>query len=218
MIGSIRGTVIDREPAFDKGNNEILVETGGVGYRIVVTPATMASVSLDAEMFLYIHHHHWEADQKLFGFPTRDERNAFEGLLGAHKVGPGLALAILATYPPAELARVLANDDLDSLCEVPGVGKKTAQRLLVDLKSTLVLPTLDTAEGDPIDLTDSGLRSAVLSDVRDALEALGYGSDDIRSAVGALDPADIDAAGADLAKSGSGPLLKKALRALAAGA
>ncbi len=216
MIGSIRGTVIDREPAFDKGNNEILVETGGVGYRIVVTPATMAAVSLDAEMFLYIHHHHWEADQKLFGFPTRDERNAFEGLLGAHKVGPGLALAILATYPPAELAQVLANDDVDSLCEVPGVGKKTAQRLLVDLKSTLVLPTLDTTDGEPIDLTDGGARSAVLSDVRDALEALGYGTDEIKSAVAALDQADIETATEP--GTGSGGLLKKALRALAAGA
>lgn len=218
MIGSIRGTVIDREPAFEKGNNEVLVETAGVGYRIVVTPATMASVSLDAELFLFIHHHHWEADQKLFGFPTRDERNAFEGLLGAHKVGPGLALAILATYPPVELARVLANDDVDSLCEVPGVGKKTAQRLLVDLKSTLVLPTLDTADGEPIDLTDSAIRSAVVSDVRDALDALGYGTDQIKAAIGALDQADIEAAGGDGAKSGSGPLLKKALRALASGA
>ncbi len=218
MIGSIRGPVIDREPAFDKGNNEILVEAAGVGYRIVVTASTMASVSLDTEVFLYIHHHHWEADQKLFGFLTRDERNAFEGLLGAHKVGPALALAILATYPPAELARVLANDDVDSLCEVPGVGKKTAQRLLVDLKSTLVLPTLDTVDGEPIDLTESSARSAVLSDVRDALEALGYGTDDIKAAVGALAPADIEAAGVDLAKSGSGDLLKKALRALASGA
>ncbi len=213
MIGSLRGTVIDRDPAFDKGHSEILVECSGVGYRTTVTTSTLGSVSLDAEIFLFIHHHHWEADQKLYGFLTRDERNAFEGLLGAHKVGPALALAILSTYPPARLARVLADDDLDALCDVPGVGKKTAQRLLVDLKSTLVLPVLDTADGDPIDLTEASVRSAALSDVRAALVALGYGTDDIKSAVAALDPADIEAAGSE-----SGGLLKKALRALAAGA
>lgn len=212
MIGSLRGEVIDREPVLDKGHAEVLVDVGGVGYRVTVTSGTLAGLTANAEAFLFVHHHHWEADQKLFGFATKDERAAFEGLLGAHKVGPALALAILATYPPAQLARVLANDDVDALCDVPGVGKKTAQRLLVDLKSTLVLPTLDTEDGEPIDLTEGGQRSAVIADVRAALEALGYSTDEVRAAVGALDPADV--AGA----SESGPLLKKALRALASGA
>ena len=90
-----------------------------------------------------MHHHFWEADQRLFGFASKDERVAFQGLLGAHKVGPALALAIIATFNPTDLARVLNDDDLDALCTVPGVGKKTAQRLLVDLKSSLVLPVLD---------------------------------------------------------------------------
>lgn len=212
MIGSLRGEVIDREPALDKGHAEVLVDVAGVGYRVTVTSSTLAGLTTNAETFLFVHHHHWEADQKLFGFATKDERNAFEGLLGAHKVGPALALAILATYPPAQLARVLADDDVDALCDVPGVGKKTAQRLLVDLKSTLVLPVLDTADGDPIDLTDGGQRSAVIGDVRAALDALGYGTDEIKAAIGALDPADVAAA------TESGELLKKALRALAAGA
>ncbi len=213
MIGSLRGTVIDREPALDKGNAEVLIEVGGVGYRVTVTAGTFASLTLNDEAFLFVHHHHWEADQKLFGFASRDERSAFEGLLGAHKVGPALALAVLATYPPAQLARVLADDDVDALCEVPGVGKKTAQRLLVDLKSVLVLPVLDTADGGPIDLTEHGARATVLADVRDALEALGYGSEEIRTAVAGLDPAEVE----DAAQADSGRLLKKALRALAAG-
>ncbi len=212
MIGSIRGDVIDRDPALDKGHAEILVETHGVGYRLTVTAATLSSMPASGEVFLFVHHHHWEADQKLFGFSTKDERLAFEGLLGAHKVGPALALAILGTYPPHQLARVLAQDDLGALCDVPGVGKKTAQRLLVDLKSTLVLPVLDTDDGEAIDLTDNANTGAIIADVRAALDALGYGSDEVRSAIEALDPVDVRAA------MDSGELLKKALRALAAGA
>ncbi len=211
MIGSIRGEVIDRDPVLDKGHAEVLVETHGVGYRVTVTASTLATMPASGEVFLFVHHHHWEADQKLFGFSSKDERLAFEGLLGAHKVGPALALAILATYPPAQLARVLDQDDVDALCDVPGVGKKTAQRLLVDLKSSLVLPVLDTEDGEAIDLTDSASSGPIIADVRAALDALGYGSDEIRVAVDALDPADVRAA------SDSGALLKKALRALATG-
>ncbi len=213
MIGSLRGVLLE-QPKVDKGSAEVLLEVAGIGYRLTVTAGTLQRLQVGEESFLYVHHHFWEADQKLFGFATRDERDAFEGLLGAHKVGPALALAVIATYPPAELARVLATDDVDALCEVPGVGKKTAQRLLVDLKSVLVLPVLDTADGQPIDLTEAGATTEVLTDVRQALDALGYGPDEIQRAIKALDPAEV-AAAAD--GGGSGALLKKALRTLAAG-
>lgn len=213
MIGSLRGVLLE-QPKVDKGSAEVLLEVAGIGYRLTVTAGTLQRLQVGEESFLYVHHHFWEADQKLFGFATRDERDAFEGLLGAHKVGPALALAVIATYPPAELARVLATDDVDALCEVPGVGKKTAQRLLVDLKSVLVLPVLDTADGQPIDLTEAGAATEVLTDVRQALDALGYGPDEIQRAIKALDPAEV-AAAAD--GGGSGALLKKALRTLAAG-
>lgn len=213
MIGSLRGTVIDRDPSLDKGNAEVLLEVQGVGYRLTVTAGTLNTLTLNGEAFLFVHHHHWEADQKLFGFATKDERAAFEGLLGAHKVGPALALAVLSTYPPAQLARVLADDDVDALCAVPGVGKKTAQRLLVDLKSVLVLPVLDTVDGEPLDLTEHGGRASVLTDVRDGLEALGYSAEEVRAAVAALDRADVDAA---VEAGRSGDLLKRALRGLAA--
>ncbi len=213
MIGSLRGVLLE-QPKVDKGSAEVLLEVAGVGYRLTVTAGTLQRLQVGEESFLYVHHHFWEADQKLFGFATRDERDAFEGLLGAHKVGPALALAVIATYPPAELARVLATDDVDALCEVPGVGKKTAQRLLVDLKSVLVLPVLDTEDGQPIDLTEAGAATEVLTDVRQALDALGYGPEEIQRAIKALDPTEV-AAAAD--GGGSGALLKKALRTLAAG-
>lgn len=207
MIGSLRGTVVERGAALDKANAEILIEVAGIGYRVTVTGGTLARLVPNDEVMLYIHHHLWEADQKLFGFITKDERDAFEGLLGAHKVGPALALAIIATYPPSQLAAVLANDDIDALCEVPGVGKKTAQRLLVDLKSSLVFPVLDTDDGDAIDLTATNGESAAVADVREALAQLGYGTEEIKRAVKDLDSSQTD----------SGLLLKTALRALAGG-
>lgn len=210
MIGSLRGTVIDRNASIDNAASQVLLEVAGVGYRLTVTAATLQHLSNSDESFVYVHHHFWEADQKLFGFATTQERDAFEGLLGAHKVGPALALAVLSTYTPTRLSQILAADDVAALCEVPGVGKKTAQRLLVDLKSVLVIPELDASEAGTLDLT-GGTGSAAptaLSDVREALESLGYSGEEIRDAVAGISP---EAAAA----GDSGDLLKLALRVLA---
>ncbi|MCL4147610.1 UNVERIFIED_CONTAM: hypothetical protein GTU68_013674 [Idotea baltica] len=189
------------------------IEVAGVGYRVTASADTLSYLPADEPVLLFIHHHIWEADQKLFGFRSKQERTAFEGLLSAHGVGPSLALAVMATHPVDQLARILAEDDLPALCEVPGVGKKTAQRLLVELKSTLVLPVLEGVDGDAINLNGAGSgggASSALVDVREALINLGYSSEEIRRAVAGLadqadDPAD------------SGKLLKLALRNLSIG-
>jgi holliday junction DNA helicase RuvA len=198
MIGSLRGTLTDRTLT-----GEVLVEVTGVGYRVVVSPSTAIAIGeVGDEVYLYVHHHIREDNQTLYGFPSRDERIAFEALLGAHGVGPALALAILSVHPPAALARVLADDDLAALCLVPGVGKKTAARLLVELKSRLDIPDLDAAGapgGGP-----NGHGGSPRSDVHDALAGLGYGPDEIRDAVRDL-PVDGDAS----------TLLREALRRLA---
>src|SRR5206468_5872753 len=128
----------------DRGADEVLVEVAGVGYRVTVTPATVVAIGdVGDEVFFYVHHHVREDADTLFGFPTRDERGCFEALIGAHGVGPALALAILSVHPPDTLRRTLADDDVDALCLVPGVGKKTAARLLVELKSRLEVPDID---------------------------------------------------------------------------
>ena len=209
MIVSLRGEVLERHTDLDKASAEIVVEVSGVGYRLVVTPRTLASLPAAGEAKLHVHHHFWEADQKLYGFESKDERIAFEGLLTAHKVGPALALAIIATHGPEQLARILDNDDLDALCEVPGVGKKTAQRLLVELKSTLVLPVLDgpSGPGAPSGPVVVGPEA----DVREALRELGYGPDEIKVAMASL-PISVEGESVD-----SGALLKIALRSLAGG-
>ncbi len=192
MIGTLRGRVIDRDPVLDRAAaTEAIIDVVGVGYRVTMTADTLSRLPHDEDIQLHIHHHIREADQKLYGFPTKSERVAFEGLLSAHGVGPALALAVLATHPVDQLARILAEDDLDALCEVPGVGKKTAQRLLVELRSSMVLPVLD---GDDIDLTGTAVAMAPaaesgranLVDVREALTNLGYSSEEIRRAVSAL--------------------------------
>ncbi len=209
MIGSLRGTVIDREVTLDGAPTDLTIEVSGVGYRVQTTAATSARIPADTEVLLFVHHHIREADQRLYGFLSRDDRNAFEGLLGAHGVGPSLALAVMATHSVPELARILGDDDLDALCQVPGVGKKTAQRLLVELKNSVVLPVLDGAEMiSATDVLANGSTDAV-ADVREALSNLGYSAAEIRKAVSNLDPVEVD--GAD-----SGVLLKKALLALSA--
>ena len=213
MIGSLRGIVIDREAPLDRAAAaELTIEVSGVGYRVTVTAATMSRLPADEAVLLFVHHHIREADQKLFGFLAKEERSAFEGLLSAHGVGPSLALAVLATHPVDQLARILAEDDLGALCEVPGVGKKTAQRLLVELKSSLVLPVIEEMGGGTIDLngvSSNGGSNSPLIDVREALANLGYSSEEIRRAVASL--------GSNEDNDDAGQLLKRALLNLANG-
>lgn len=211
MIGSLRGRVLARGRTVDKGAGlELLFEVAGVGYRVTATAATASRLSGDAQMLLYIHHHIREADQRLYGFGSVEERDAFEGLLAAHGVGPSMALAVMATYSVKQLAEILANDDLTALCEVPGVGKKTAQRLLVELKATVVLPVIDGVDVASMPL--NGESASALADVRDALDQLGYSSEEVRRAVAAL-AADADEPAISTADSGQ--LLKRALMVLA---
>ena len=179
MIGSLRGRLLDR------GADEILIEVGGIGYRVTVTPATVVAIGdLGDDVFVYVHHHVREDAQTLYGFPTRDERACFEILIGAHGVGPSLALAILSVHSPESLRRTLADDDVASLCLVPGVGRKTAARLLVELKSRLDVPDVDLAA---VTAAPSGAERSVRADVREALVGLGYGPDEIRAALADLD-------------------------------
>jgi holliday junction DNA helicase RuvA len=199
MIGSLRGRLLHR------GADEITVEVGDVGYRVTVSPTTAVSVGeICDEIFVWVHHHQREDAQTLYGFTGPDERHCFEALLGAHGVGPSLAVAILSVHSPIALGRILAEEDLGALCLVPGVGRKTAARLLLDLKSRLSIPDL----GDvPAGLTSGPGHAAggPRADVRGALIELGYSDAEVRDAT------------ADLPDEGdTGILLREALARLAA--
>jgi Holliday junction DNA helicase RuvA len=170
MIGSLRGTVLERIAP-----SVLLVEVAGVGYLCSVTSGTFAELEPTVEVFLHVHHHIREDDQTLFGFVSRMERDTFEVLITTHGVGPALAMNILSVFAPQALATVVASGDTAALTSVPGVGKKTAERLMVELKSRLV--------GDAVsDNHGSGIQSTT-ADVREALAALGYSAEEIREAM-----------------------------------
>lgn len=190
MIGSLRGTVLERN-----ADGTVLVEVGGVGYCVHVSPRTLAELEPTSPAFLYVHHHIREDAQTLYGFLHRDERSTFATLIATHGVGPTLALGILSTHSPAALVDIVASADVAALTLVPGVGKKTAERLLVELKSRLQVPVL-TNESNPGD-------HATASDVREALIGLGYTEGEIREALRAVD-----------ARSDSATMLREALRVL----
>lgn len=164
MIASLRGSVLERS-----SDGTVVVEAGGVGYVVHVTPRTLAELEPTSSAFLHVHHHIREDAQTLYGFLSRDERSAFQDLIGAHGVGPSLAMSILATHSPSTLVDVVANGDVAALTLVPGVGKKTAERLIVELKGRLAIPSLD--------MSDS---SGTLADLREALIGLGYTETEIR--------------------------------------
>jgi len=174
MIGSLRGTVLERS-----AEAEVLLEVHGVGYRVTVTPRTLAGLDVGAETFLHIHHHIREEAQTLYGFASREERVCFEALLGAHRVGPALALAILGTHGPGELRRVVFDGDVAALTLVPGVGKQTAARLLLELKGRLDAGALD---GLVPSVNGNGAATTTQA-VAEALAGLGYSTEEIRDAL-----------------------------------
>ncbi len=175
MIGSVRGCIIERS-----ASGEVLIEVGGVGYRVYVPISSVPSLEPGTPAFLFTHTHVRDDAMLLYGFPTRDERDTFEALIAATGVGPKLALAILSVHAPVALRRCLAEDDLDALTLVPGVGKRTAQRLLVELKSRLDVPDLDltAVPGQP--------SASARAEVREALTGLGYSNDDVREVLNQL--------------------------------
>jgi Holliday junction DNA helicase RuvA len=206
VIGSLRGVLLDRAAKPGSGGAaEVLVEVGGVGYRVTVPGGTAAALGeLGSPAFLHVHTHVREDAIVLYGFATRDERRCFEALIGAHGVGPSVGLAILSVHGPSALSRILATDEVDSLTLVPGIGKKTAARLLIELKSKL-----DIDLGDDLSIASApgvGAQAALgaRAEVRAALTNLGYANEEIRDVVAAL-PDDGEVA----------DLLKLALRGLA---
>ena len=183
MIGYLRGLVIERRSVGDTAV-ELVVDVGGVGYRVLVSPRLAASVVPgDGEVTLSVHTHVREGAITLYGFAAPEERQTFELLLGAHGVGPALALAIVSVHGPDRLMEVVSSSDVDALIHVPGVGRKTATRLLVELKARF--DQLDVGAGAALLLTGSA-QPSVTADVSEALAQLGYGPEEVRGALRSL--------------------------------
>ena len=199
MIGSLRGALLARTP-----DAELLVEVAGVGYRVQTTASTAAASEQGSEVFLHVSHVVREDSVTLYGFADLDERCTFEALLRTPGIGPTLALAILGVHTPDALRRLAAQDDIQALCLVPGIGPKTAARLLIELKSKLGQPPAGTATSNGAAPTAASGADAARADVRAALAELDYPADEITQVLASL-PATDDAAA----------LLREALRSMA---
>jgi|SRR5690348_5174615 len=164
MIGQLRGVLADKRP------NQVLVEVGGVGYQVQIPLSTFAGLgALHGEVTLLIHTHLREDQIALYGFLTAREKQCFEMLISASGVGPSLALKMLSGMSLEELVPAVRRGDVVRLKSIPGVGQKTAERIVVELRDKLAA----------IEVTEAGKPSArpqVEADVASALVNLGYES------------------------------------------
>ncbi|HVL50148.1 MAG TPA: Holliday junction branch migration protein RuvA [Actinomycetota bacterium] len=157
MISSVRGTVTEL------GLGAVEVEVNGVGYFVQVSSSTLRTLRLGEKVRLLTQMVVREDALSLYGFPDIEQRELFRSLTGVTGVGPKLALAVLGHMKPDALRRAIASSDVDALVEVPGVGKRSAQRMILELKSRL-------------GIADSGYEASgsKLAEVREALIGLGY--------------------------------------------
>ena len=197
MIGQLRGRLAEKRP------NQVLVDVGGVGYLVQVPLSTYAALGeLHTEVTLLIHTHVREDALALYGFVSSREKHLFEMLLSASGVGPTLALKILSGMSVEELVPAILGSDLGRLTRIPGVGRKTAERMVVELKDKLESVALEAAK--PAATSPAGAEADVIS----ALVNLGY---DARTAESAVAEAKREVGSTNFEK-----LLRAALQSLAA--
>jgi Holliday junction DNA helicase RuvA len=163
MIGQLRGKLAEKRP------NQVLVDVGGVGYVVLVPLSTFAALGeLHTEVTLLIHTHVREDALSLYGFVSSREKHLFELLLSASGVGPSLALKILSGMSVDELVPAIRGSDLGRLTKIPGVGRKTAERMVVELKDKLEAVVIEVER--PAASSPAGVEADVVS----ALVNLGY--------------------------------------------
>ena len=171
MIGRIRGVLVYKQPP------DILVEVGGVGYEVQVPMTTLFQLpELGSEVSLVTHFVVREDAQLLYGFIDERDRSLFRQLIKVSGVGPKLALTILSGMDSTSFARCVQRDDISSLVALPGVGKKTAERLLVEMRDRLKGWLVQAAEADglPGGAVNLAPVANTVADAESALIALGY--------------------------------------------
>lgn len=162
MITHLSGTI--EEVRLDKAT----IEVAGVGYTFFATPATLSTLEVGKQVKILTHLVVREDAWLLFGFAGRDERDIFSTLITISGIGPKLALAALAVFSPDELRAAVSQGDLAALTQIPGVGKKSAQRILVEIGDKLGEPAGEQTEAS------GGIGSAGREEVCHALEQLGW--------------------------------------------
>jgi len=167
VIAFLRGRLLEKHP------NQIIVETGGVGYDVVIPISTFSALpEAGSEVKLRIHTHVREDALALFGFLTSDEKTIFEKLISVSGIGPTLAIKVLSGMATSDLTAAIRNGHVEQLVRIPGVGKKTAERIVLELKDKLEGVAAMAAAGVPASLAASAL-SVIEQDVMSALLNLG---------------------------------------------
>ena len=165
MIRHLRGRILDKQP------NRIVVDVNGVGYDVAVPLSTFYGLGeAGSEIVLRVHTHVREDALALYGFATRLEQELFERLIGVSGIGPKVALAVLSGIEPAELIRAIERDDVSRLTAIPGVGKKTSERIVLELKDRLPRARVG-ADGDRGAASEA---PPLHDDLLSALTNLGY--------------------------------------------
>ena|SRR5205807_1733798 len=166
MIAFLRGKILEKHP------NQVIVETGGVGYDVLIPVSTFSSLpEAGSDVRLRIHTHVREDALALFGFLTSDEKTIFERLISVSGIGPKLAITVLSGLPTSDLINAIRNGAVEQLVRIPGVGKKTADRIVLELKDKLegVAPAASPGQID----RPMATLSVVEQDVISALLNLG---------------------------------------------
>jgi holliday junction DNA helicase RuvA len=164
MIAHLKGKLTYKSPI------AIIVDVNGIGYQVFVSLSTFYALpELKSEVFLDVYTHVREESLKLFGFYTIDEKKIFEKLIGINKVGPKLALTILSGMSPVELFTTIDSNDVERLSTIPGIGSKTAARLILEMRDKMGGLTLNS------EITkDSVSQNGLFDDALSALVNLGY--------------------------------------------
>lgn len=154
----------------EKNELGVIIDVSGVGYELLLSSNSLPKVpKVGEDVGLHVYLHVREDTMKLFGFYTLEEKELFTHLISVNGVGPKVALSILSTFSAPRLKQAIATEDIDLITTVPGIGKKNAQRLIIELKTKLDLPEMDEILGVKDEKTMS-----VYKDAREALLNLGY--------------------------------------------
>jgi holliday junction DNA helicase RuvA len=192
MIAHLRGRIIEKDP------ESVVLDVGGVGYEVALSGAAARTVgTVGADTRLWIHSHFvQDSGPALYGFTDREERTLFATLLGVQGVGPKVALAILSGLPASELTKAIAGADIARLTQIKGVGRKTAERLAVELRDKLVpfpVAPVTGAAGRSLSGTSTaggqgGAWPEPINEVQGALVSLGYRLGEVEPVLSRLDP------------------------------
>jgi len=179
MIGRLKGTIIEKQPPY------LLLDVQGVGYELQLSMTSFYPLGAQgSETIIHTHLAVSETSQQLYGFYTQSERQLFRTLIKVSGVGPKMALGILSGMSADEFVQCVSSDNVTALVKIPGVGKKTAERLIIEVKDKLKGWQGQLTQATPLaEDSSTQIMSAVVADAESALVALGYKPTDASKAI-----------------------------------